>query len=197
MTGYVTRLAVILLAVWMLFQTQPRAAQAQTAEPDAGGSSVPLACTGVELPAASPGGGAPAIHIVQPANDQTIYGENVEVGVATENFDFNNGGHWHIWVDGQLAGMLYEGAALVHLTPGIHQICAILGDANHTNLGVPDGVTVTVAEAAAGTPTQVLTSPSAAAPQPEGRSTNIALVIGAAVLAIAAGWWAGKRLPKR
>jgi len=188
----------ILLAFWMLFQTQPRAAVAQTPAPDGSENSLPLACTGIQdLPAAAPGGGAPAIHIVQPANDQTIYGENVEVGVATENFDFNNGGHWHIWVDGQLAGMLYEGAALVHLAPGIHQICAILGDANHTNLGIPDGVTVTVAEADAGTPTQALTSPSAAAPQPEGRSTNIALVIGAGVLAIVAGWWAGKRLPKR
>ncbi len=85
-----------------------------------------------------------------------IQGSEVTVTVATQHFDINSEGeHWHLWVNGQLEGMVYQESGIIDLSPGTYQICASMSDANHVDLGVPDGITITVQQPAAGTPTPI------------------------------------------
>lgn len=141
----------------------------------------------------------PAVRIVAPAAGDTIYGESVTVKIEAENFEIAQGAHWHVWVDGELRGMVYDDTTWLKLEPGTHTICAILGDAEHMELGEPGGVIVTVAEAAAGTPTSVPVDANASAPQAEPGAPNPITLVGiivAGVLAAVAGWFVGTRLPK-
>jgi hypothetical protein len=146
---------------------------------------------------------APTIHIVQPAPTGTVYGEQVSVTVVTQNFELEpEGRHWHLWVNGQLQQMVYGPTALINLAPGTHEICALMGDANHFDLGTPDGVMVTIAAAASGTPTATpAVAPEVAASYSTIESQLTALMlIGVAVVGLivaGAGWYIGARLPKR
>jgi hypothetical protein len=146
------------------------------------------------------GPNAPTIRIVTPADGSTLYGSSFTVSVDIQNFDImtTDGRHWHLWVNGQLAGMVYQKDVTLDLLPGTNQICASMGDANHVDLGEPSGVTVTVFQAAAGTPT---TPPSAPAGTGGVISENItpvqiALIVGIGLVAAVGGWWMGSRLPK-
>ena len=144
---------------------------------------------------------APTIRIVTPTDGDTLYGSSFTISVDIQNFDImtTDGRHWHLWVNGQLAGMVYQKDVTLDLAPGINQICASLGDGNHADLGEPAGVTVTVYQAAAGTPT---TPPSAPAGTGGVISENIspvqiALIVGIGLVAAVGGWWMGSRLPKQ
>jgi hypothetical protein len=146
------------------------------------------------------GPNAPTIHIVTPTDGSTLYGSSFTVSVDIQNFDIqpDNGRHWHLWVNGALAGMVYQKDVTIDLQPGTNQICATLGDADHADVDEPTSVTVTVYQAAAGTPT---TPPSAPAGTGGVISENIspvqiALIVGIGLLAAVGGWWMGSRLPK-
>lgn len=144
---------------------------------------------------------APTVRIVQPA-ESVIYGSAVTVTIVTNNFDVNaEGRHWHLWVDGQLQGMVYQPTAIIDLAPGQHSLCASLGNTDHADIGMPDGVIITVEAAQAGTPTATLAvERDAARVQPEAGSpepAQIALLVGGGLLAAVAGWWFGTRLSKR
>jgi hypothetical protein len=146
---------------------------------------------------------APSIRIVQPAPDDTVYGDQLSVTVTTRNFELEpEKRHWHLWVNGQLQQMVYGPTAIINLAPGTHEICALMGDANHFDLGTPDGIMVTIAAAASGTPTATLAvAPEVAATYSAPESQPSALMlIGIAVvglIAAGAGWYIGARLPKR
>ena len=169
---------------------------------------IPSAASVVEdcarlLPADRPlfsGADAPTVQIVQPSQ-AVIYGSAVTVTIVTNNFDVNaEGRHWHLWVDGQLNGMVYQPNAIIDLAPGVHTLCASLGNTDHADIGMPDGVVITVETAQAGTPTATLTVDRSAAPvQPEGNIglPQILLLVGGGLLAAVGGWWFGTRLPKR
>ena len=147
------------------------------------------------------GPNAPTIRIVTPADGSTLYGSSFTVSVDIQNFDImtTDGRHWHLWVNGQLQGMVYQKDVTLDLPPGTDQLCATLGDANHADLGEPSSVTVTVFQAAAGTPT---TPPSAPAGtggiiSEDITPVQIALIVGIGLVAAVGGWWLGSRLPKR
>ncbi len=165
-------------------------------------TAVPVTCEDLVAPDRPrfSGPNAPTIRIVTPADGSTLYGSSFTVSVDIQNFDLmtTDGRHWHMWVNGQLQGMVYQPDVILDLAPGVNHICASLGDGNHADLGEPSEVTVTVYKAAAGTPT---TPPSA--PAGTGRAVaegiapvQIALIVGIGLLAAVGGWWMGSRLPK-
>jgi hypothetical protein len=147
------------------------------------------------------GANAPSIRIVSPADNEVLYGNEIVITVETQHFDFDAGaGHWHLWVNGQLMGMLYQSSGVVDLAPGTYQICASMGGADHRDLGMPDGITVTVQQPAAGTPLPTLAVARESAPvltEPGISLLQIILIGGLGVLAALGGWWLGARLPKR
>ena len=142
---------------------------------------------------------APTVRLVQPTTD-TVYGSTVTIQIQTNNYDVNaNGQHWHLWVDGTLTGMVYQPTAIIDLTPGTHTVCVSLGNSQHADIGMPDGIRLTVKPAQAGIPTATLAVDRAAAQvQPEGQisSGQIALLVGGGLLAAVGGWWFGNRMPK-
>ncbi len=147
---------------------------------------------------------APSIRITEPATGSTIYGRQVAVTVAVQNFEISpNGQHWHVWVDGQLQMMVYGPTALINVAPGTHEICAIMGDANHLDIGIPAGISITVVDAGQGTPTTtppIAPEAAAATQTPETRQDPAVMILvlaGAIVVAGVGGWWVGGRLSKR
>jgi hypothetical protein len=143
---------------------------------------------------------APSIQIVEPADSGVVYGSQLAVTVQTDNFEINSdGNHWHIWVDGQLQMMLYGPTAVINVAPGTHEVCAIMSDANHVDLGSPAGIRLTVAQPASGTPTTTpAIAPEVAATysQSDGSGISPLLLVAFGLLAAVGGWWLGTRLPK-
>lgn len=142
------------------------------------------------------------IQIVTPSNNNTIYGEQVTVIVEAGDFEIaENSGHWHLWIDDQLLGMIYQPATTITLAPGTYRLCAILGDATHFDTGSPDGIMLTVAAgdtgAAGSESPQQSEQPVFAPPQPESSSPNIVLIVIGLAVAIVGGWFIGGRMGRR
>jgi len=191
-------LSIILL---VLMVTMPAAAQS-TPEATVDDSHVLADCTKL-LAADRPietGANAPSVRIVQPTSD-VVYGSTVTIQIQTNNYEVNSadGKHWHLWVNGTLNGMVYQPTAIIDLTPGTYTICASLGNSQHADIGMPDGIRLTVKAAQVGTPTATLAvDRSVAQVQPEGQlgAGQIALLVGGGLLAAVGGWWFGNRMPK-
>lgn len=194
--------ALIITAV-VVVMTLPTLAQSPfPTTPSADDGNVLADCIRL-LPADRPnesGPNAPTIRIVQPTTD-VVYGGTVSIQIQTNNFDVSadGGQHWHLWVDGTLTGMVYQQNAVIDLKPGTHTICASLGNTQHADIGMPDGIRLTVEAAQAGTPTATLAVDRASAQvQPEGQISTgqIILLVGGGLLAAVGGWWIGNRMPK-
>ena len=148
------------------------------------------------------GANAPTIRFSAPVDGSDLYGTGVTISVDIQNFDLsaNEGRHWHLWVNGQLQGMVYQPSTIIDLEPGSYQICASLGDSNHADMGQPAEVLVTVYEAAAGTPTSAPAIPAETVGElivePGVTPGQIALIVGMGLAAAVGGWWLGSRLPK-
>lgn len=191
-------LIVVLLAV---FITLPVAAQS-TFTPALDDGNVLGDCTRL-LAADRPietGATAPSVRIVQPTSE-VVYGTTVTIQIQANNYDVSaSGQHWHLWVNGQLMGMVYQPTAIIDLTEGTYTVCVSLGNSQHADIGMPDGIHLTVKAAQAGTPTATLTVDRAAAQvQPQGQigAGQIVLLVGGGLLAAVGGWWIGNRMPKR
>ncbi|MCA0454537.1 MAG: hypothetical protein LCI00_11230 [Chloroflexi bacterium] len=142
---------------------------------------------------------APTIQLLSPT-EGTVYGSAVTVNIQPDNYDVTSEGrHWHLWVNGQLMGMVYQPTAIIDLEPGTYTLCVSLGNTQHADIGMPDGVRITVEQALAGTPTATLAVDRAAAQvQPEGAvgpGQMLILVVGG-LLAAVGGWWLGNKMPK-
>lgn len=155
------------------------------------------------LPADRPiptGPDAPALRIIQPTTD-VVYGRTVTITIQSSNFDIPaEGRHWHLWINGQLQGMVYQPTAVIDLEPGTYQICASLGNTDHADLGMPDGISLRVETALAGTPTATLAVAREQAqvqPEPGIGLGQILVLVAGGLLAAVGGWWLGSRLPKR
>lgn len=155
------------------------------------------------LPADRPiptGPDAPGLRIIQPTTE-VVYGRTVTITIQASNFDIPaEGRHWHLWINGQLQGMVYQPTAVIDLEPGTYRLCASLGNTDHADLGMPDGISLRVEAALAGTPTATLAvAREQAQVQPEpGIGLGQILVLAAGgLLAAAGGWWLGSRLGKR
>lgn len=142
---------------------------------------------------------SPTIQLLSPTTE-TIYGSAVTVNIQANNYDVTSEGrHWHLWVNGQLQGMVYQPTAIIDLAPGVYTLCVSLGNTQHADIGMPDGVRVTVEQPLAGTPTATLTVDRAAAQvQPEGTvgAGQVAILVIGGLLAAVGGWWLGNRMPK-
>jgi hypothetical protein len=155
------------------------------------------------LPADRPiptGPDALALRIIQPTTD-VVYGRTVTITIQSSNFDIPaEGRHWHLWINGQLQGMVYQPTAVIDLEPGTYQICASLGNTDHADLGMPDGISLRVETALAGTPTATLAVAREQAqvqPEPGIGLGQILVLVAGGLLAAVGGWWLGSRLPKR
>jgi hypothetical protein len=194
--------ALIITAVVVLMTLPTLAQSPSPATPPADDGNVLADCIRL-LPADRPnesGPNAPSVRIVQPTTD-VVYGDTVSIQIQTNNFDIsaNDGQHWHLWVNGTLTGMVYQKDAVIDLKPGTYLICASLGNSQHADIGMPDGIRLKVEAAQAGTPTATLVvDRSAAQVQPEGQISTgqIVLLVGGGLLAAVGGWWMGNRMPK-
>jgi hypothetical protein len=174
-------------------------AQDATTTPDA--STLVADCTKL-LAANRPmptGADAPTIQIVQPSAP-VVYGQTLTITIETTNFDITSAGrHWHLWVNGQLQGMVYQPTAIIDLPPGTYRLCATLGDTNHVDIGIPAVALVTVEAAGSGTPTPTLpvTRQAAQVTNDSGIGTGqIVMIIVGGLVAAVGGWWLGKRMPR-
>jgi hypothetical protein len=91
---------------------------------------------------------APSIQIVSPRNSATVSGSQMVIEVRVQNFELNPGaigkpaksgeGHWHVYVDGKLAGLSADEVVSIPndtfpvLTAGKHIIKAELHNNDHT-----------------------------------------------------------------
>ncbi|MCB9451212.1 MAG: hypothetical protein H6672_07215 [Anaerolineaceae bacterium] len=140
----------------------------------------------------------PMVNIVAPTSGEVIQGDQVAVTVETENFVLSSENHWHVWVDGQLQGMIYQPAAVLNLEPGTHQICVALSNAAHGTVSKATGIEIVVEPAAPGAPTP--TVPAVVGEiinEPLVDMGQIVLLVVGGVLAGIGGWWVGQRLGKR
>lgn len=188
-------LSILLCSLLMVFASP---IYAQTATPSIIDRCAGLLADDRSMPT---GANAPSIRIISPADNEVVYGDQTVVTVETQHFDLAAGaGHWHLWVNGQLMGMLYQSSGVVDLAPGTYQICASMGGADHRDFGIPDGITITVRQPDAGTPIPTLAVSRDNAPilsEPAVSPLQIILIGGLGLLAALGGWWLGARLPKR
>lgn len=143
---------------------------------------------------------APSIRLTAPLADETLPAGQIAFNVETTNFNLNDEArHWHLWINGQVQGMVYQPTGIIRLMPGSYTICASLGNTDHADIGMPDGVRIMVEAAQAGVPTPTLpVAPEAAPVVPEQpQATQIMMLVGAALAAAIGGWWIGSRLGKK
>jgi hypothetical protein len=182
----------LLLALWMIAGTLPLAAQDDALLDEC----VRLLPTNRPIP---DGADAPSLRFVAPTSSQVI-GTAVLLTIETRNFDIpTEGRHWHLWVNGQLQGMVYQPDAIIDLEPGEYVICASLGNTDHADIGMPAGLRLTVQAAAPGAAPTLPVSREAAVVQAEpalGVGQIVLLVVGALAAAFG-GWWMGARMGKR
>ena len=89
------------------------------------------------------------ISFVTPTNGQVFTatnGTSVEVPlvITTTDFTIPTDGHWHLWIDGSMVGMVYGYTATQTLLVGPHVITAELVDTGHQPLGPVATVNVVV-----------------------------------------------------
>jgi hypothetical protein len=144
---------------------------------------------------------APTIRFDSPISGD-VFGTFVTVSMDIENFDLTptEARHWHLWVNGQLQGMVYQPSTIIDLAPGTYQLCASLGNADHADIGQPAEAVITVYAAAAGTPTSAPAAPVGTVgeliAEPDVTPGQIALIVVVGLVAAIGGWWLGSRLPK-
>lgn len=147
------------------------------------------------------GPNAPTIRFDSPSSGD-VFGSVVTISVGIENFDLTttDARHWHLWVNGQLQGMVYQTSTIIDLVPGMYQLCASLGNTDHADIGEPAEAVITVYTAAAGTPTSAPAAPPQSVgeliAEPDVTPGQIALIVGIGLVAAIGGWWLGSRLPK-
>lgn len=143
---------------------------------------------------------APSIRITAPHDGEVIPSGEVLVTVETQNFAIETAAaHWHLWVNGRLVGMLYQSSGVIDLEPGTYTLCASMGTTEHMDIGMPDGITITVEQPAVGTvvPTLSISREDApVVPEPESSPLQLVLIVGLGLAAALGGWWLGARLPK-
>lgn len=139
----------------------------------------------------------PALKIVTPSQNQTIYGNRIPILLSAENFqivDYQQyprpqagQGHVHLWLDDpnptreSAVKLTSDSFTYTDVNFGQHTLRAELVANNHTSLAPPQVITVNFANVP-------LTSPSPAAAS--GFDKNTALVILVVVaLVIVAAWW--------
>jgi hypothetical protein len=142
---------------------------------------------------------APTIRIVSPVSGTTIRSSEeifapVQFSVETTHFDLPGTAedeaqrHWHLWLNNGVWGMYYQNEVLGHIPYGTWRVCAVMADAEHVDLGMPDAILLIVERAESGE--TVVIPPSA---QSNFSPVSIVAGIGVAAAALGIGYWLGVR----
>ncbi len=144
----------------------------------------------------APSPGAPAIQIVSPTNGATI-GEHVIVQARVNGFALNpvaigtaakaGEGHWHLYVDGKLAGLSASSVADVTLTPGQHTLKVELHNNDHTPVAGAQSDQITVDVSATAAAASATTLPKTGMPW-EYPAAGVLLIVLGAVLVVKRRW---------
>jgi hypothetical protein len=97
---------------------------------------------------------APAVTILNPAEDQVIYGDYLDLNLSFTDFKLNGNfggpnvpgeGHWHLFIDDVMKGMYAdEGIRITGLLEGDHEIAVELVNNDHTPLDPAVEVSVNI-----------------------------------------------------
>jgi hypothetical protein len=199
--------------------------QAQTATPN---PDTVLQDCAKALPPDRPmptGPNAPSIKILAPPPGSIARGDDrkfvdMEFIVDIQNFDVGDSQqqgearkHWHLWLNNGVWGMFYQTHGFTGIPYGTWRVCASLGDENHTDIGMPDGMILVVERTGAtlfaapsatppatSIPTEAVTPTPQAVPISETGSTtplSPLLMLGAGMLALLTGFALGLRGSRR
>jgi hypothetical protein len=166
---------------------------------------------------------APSIRILAPPPGSIARSDadkfvDIEFIVEINNFDIGKGQdearkHWHLWLNNSVWGMFYQPNGFSGIPYGTWRVCASLGDENHADIGMPDGMILVVERTSAGG-TIAAVQPTSPAPQPtptlpptpqaesayETVSTaplSPLLMLGAGIVALGAGLALGLRASRK
>jgi len=182
--------SITILLTAFVFSLDVSTASAQEAAPDPRID----ACRALMINPPPLGENPPSVRILYPDDGAEVVAP-VEIAIETENMEFTDVNHWHVWVDGMLYGMVYEPRTVLNLPPGQHEICANLGDSQHMDIGMPDARTIMVIIPGVGTPTPVI-DPVVRPPDPEPALSPL-LIAGLIGAAAVGGLFLGSRLGRR
>ena len=119
------------------------------AAPVAVGAGVVVLALGFIIPPGV-GGSDAAVSIVTPDNGEQVWADRVRIKVAVQNGTIatspqdTEGGHLHLYVDGQLQQMPYADQVDITMTPGTHRLRVEYVDNRHIPFDPPVDATVTV-----------------------------------------------------
>jgi hypothetical protein len=156
---------------------------------------------------------APTIKIVSPVSGTVIRSNEdnfatVQFSVETQNFDLPGTDvneadrHWHLWLNNGVWAMEYQNDAISYLPYGTWRVCITLADAEHVEIGMPDGILLVVERSDSISTEIPLATPTIlpfqrSTPTPNAVNANFILsAIGILVLGVAAlgiGFWLGRR----
>jgi hypothetical protein len=163
---------------------------------------------------------APSIKILAPPPGSIARGDDekfvdVEFIVDIQNFDVGTNQqegearkHWHLWLNDGVWGMFYQTHGFTGIPYGTWRVCASLGDENHTDIGMPDGMILVVertgATVIAAPATPIPTAAATPTPQTPSIDETVSttplsplLMLAAGVLALVIGFSFGLRASRR
>ncbi len=142
---------------------------------------------------------APRIKIVSPVSGTTIRSSEdpfatVNFLVETQNFDLpgtdedESQRHWHLWLNNGVWGMYYQNEVIGHIPYGTWRVCAVMSDAEHIDLGMPDAILLKVERMESG---ETIAIP----PTPPSGISGIAIIAAVSVglVVVGVGYWLGVR----
>ncbi len=208
--GIVTRyfMRIFLGIIYLLFclQAVPALAQTPTLNPDTiledcnktlrPDRPIPTGPDAPSIRIVSPISGTVARGPAVPVNDTT--GVEVAFAVETKNFDLSsytgneNSRHWHLWLNNVMWVMGYNSTATISIPVGTWRVCVSMGDENHADIGMPDGILLTVEEVDVS-----FVAPSNREPETTSFGTiHIILAVLGGFVALVGSWWLGSRVSK-
>jgi len=191
---------ILRIVALLLIVVSASLASAQTPTPDP--ATIMQDCIEVLRPERpnETGPDAPTIKIVAPVSGSIVRSSEetfatINFSVETQNFDLPeteldeaSERHWHLWLNNGVWAMYYQSEVVGSIPYGTWRVCAVMADAEHIDMGMPDAIMLTVERTESGE--TIVIPPSA-----QGIVSPISLIVVAVVTlaSVGAGYWVGFR----